>query len=62
VQATSVSKIQSNIHTHLNPPPSRGEERWIPAFAGMTKKETGMTKKRDGLDESNHYILTRYTI
>jgi len=37
-------------------------KRWIPAFAGMTEKKTGMTEIRDGLDESNPYILTRYAI
>jgi len=29
---------------------------WIPAFAGMTERETGMTEKKGGLDESSPYI------
>jgi len=29
---------------------------WIPAFAGMTERETEMTKETDGLDKSSPYI------
>ena len=32
------------------------EMLWIPAFAGMTKREMGMTEETDGLDESCPYI------
>ena len=28
---------------------------WIPAFAGMTEKEGGITEESDGFDESNPY-------
>jgi len=32
------------------------EMLWIPAFAGMTERETEMTKETDGLDKSSPYI------
>jgi hypothetical protein len=34
----------------------RVEMLWIPAFAGMTERETGMTEETDGLDKSSPYI------
>ena len=32
---------------------------WIPAFAGMTERETEMTKETDGFDLSNPYLDRR---
>ena len=32
------------------------EMLWIPAFAGMTEREAGMTEEMYGFDESNPYI------
>jgi len=36
--ATSVSEIQSNIHPHLNPPPSRGR-RYIDLIFALKGEE-----------------------
>jgi len=35
------------------------EMLWIPAFAGMTERETEMTKETDGFDKSNPYLDRR---
>jgi len=61
VRAASARLIQQITHPHLNPPPSKGEEkdgfdesspyirknkkRWIPIFMGMTYKGIGMTER-----------------
>jgi len=44
VRATSLSKIQSNIHPHLNPPPSRGR-RIVTKIALLDFGKLAITEK-----------------